>query len=198
MVSRRNVLAPSPAGRIIFTRAPIDGNQRTRPARRIPRNPFRPDCDYINGEIQERNWGEEDHCDLQARLIELLVAPANKLHVRANPEIRVQVKPENFRVPDVCVRPRNVPRERFVRQPPLLCIEILSPKDTVRKTKERIQDFLEMGVPEVWLLDPEARSVTIYDRTTIVEHTSGILNIPGTPVRLDLRDTFSALDNYDQ
>jgi len=158
---------------------------------------YRPDCDYIDGEVQ-RNWGEEEHSDLQTHLIELLLAPENKAHIRANTELRVQVKPDFFRVPDVCVRPRNVRSERFVRQPPLLCIEVLSPSDTVQKLKERLRDYLEMGVPEVWVLDSEVRSVIVYAGSTIVEHTSGVLTVPGAPVKLDLRDIFSVLDDYEE
>jgi hypothetical protein len=30
---------------------------------------FDPDCDYVDGEVLERNWGERDHSTLQAELI---------------------------------------------------------------------------------------------------------------------------------
>ena len=117
--------------------------------------------------------GEEDHSDLQTHLIELLLTPENKAYIRANTELRVQVKLDNFRVPDVCVRPRNAPKERFVTQSPLLCIEILSPRDTDSQHEGASAPTTSIiGVPEVWLIDPEVRSVTIYAGSTIVEHTS--------------------------
>lgn len=159
---------------------------------------FRPDCDYIDGELLERNLGEEDHSDLQARFIELLNTAENKPHIRANPALRVQVRPDNFRVPDVCVRPRNAPKQRWVTQAPLLCIEILSRTDTVSETRTRIHEYLAMGVPEVWLVDPEFRIVTVYNGSSIIEHGSGSLTVPQTPVTLQLADIFSALDDYEQ
>ena len=159
---------------------------------------YRPDCDYIDGEVQERNWGDHNHSDIQSQLIVLLLRPENKAYIRANSELRVQVKPTRFRVPDVCVRRRSAPSERFVRQPPLLCIEVLSPEDTVRRVRERVRDFLEMGVPEVWVVDPEMRNVTIYNGETIVEHTAGVLAVPETPVVLALSDIFQVLDEYEQ
>jgi Uma2 family endonuclease len=161
------------------------------------RSSYRPDCDYVDGEVQERNLGEQDHSDLQSRLIELLLNTENKPYVRANPELRVQVKATRFRVPDVCVRARSAPSEQIVRKSPLLCIEILSPEDTVLRTRERVLDFLEMGVPEVWILDPERRSVTVCAGLTMVEHTHGTLSIPKTPVELGIADIFIALDDYD-
>lgn len=57
------------------------------------RTSYSPDCDYVDGEVQERNLGEQDHSDLQSQLIELLRTTANKQVIRANSEIRVQVGP---------------------------------------------------------------------------------------------------------
>jgi Uma2 family endonuclease len=36
----------------------------------------------------------------------------------------------------------------------VLAIEILSPDDTVPKTEDRIEDYLAVGVPFVWLINP--------------------------------------------
>ena len=159
---------------------------------------FRPDCDYIDGEPWERNCGEEEHSDLLGCFIGLLNTAENKLYLRANPALRVQVKPNNFRVPDVCVRPRSAPSQRFVTEAPLLCIEILSPRDTVSEIRTRIHEYLAMGVPEVWLVDSKFRTITIYNGSSIVEHTTGALTVPQTPVTLQLAHIFSALDDYQQ
>ena len=155
---------------------------------------FRPDCDYIDGELQERNLGERDHSDLQSQLLELLRTDENKRYLYANSELRVQVKPTRFRVPDVCVMRRDAPREQIVRTPPILCIEVLSPDDTVKKTRERVRDFLEMGVREVWILDPATRSATLCAGSTSTEQIDGVLRIPGLPIELSLAEIFSVLD----
>jgi Uma2 family endonuclease len=160
------------------------------------RTSYEPDCDYVDGELQERNVGELDHSDLQSQLLELLRTAENKRHIRANSELRIQVKPNRFRVPDVCVRPLAVAKEKVLRQPPLLCIEVLSPEDRMSRTLEKVRDYLEMGVPEVWVFDPETRSVLICKGATAVTQTEGTITIPETPVTLKLADIFSALDNY--
>lgn len=157
---------------------------------------YRPDRDYIEGELQERNLGEQDHSDLQTQLILLLGTQTNKTHIRVNPEIRVQVGRDRFRVPDVCVRKADAPSEQIVHHPPLLCIEILSPRDTVSGMRERIRDFLVMGVEQVWLLDPHTRTAIVCAGSTMVEQTSGDLNVPGTPIVLSLADIFRVLDEY--
>jgi Uma2 family endonuclease len=155
---------------------------------------YHPDCDYIDGEVQERNLGEQDHSDLQTRIAKLLGTDANEEYLWVNTELRVQVKPTRFRVPDVCVRRADAPSEQIVRTPPLLCVEVLSPEDTVAKMRTKVRDYLEMGVPEVWVVEPEARNVSIYCGATMVEMSAGELAVPHTPVVVALADIFKVLD----
>jgi len=158
------------------------------------RTMYHPDCDYVDGEIQERNLGEQDHSDLQTRIAVLLCAAENERYIWVNTELRVQAKPTRFRVPDVCVRRANAPSEQIVRTPPLLCVEVLSPEDTVARTRARVRDFLEMGVVQVWVVDPATRSVMVFSGTTMVEQNDGELKVPETPVILALADIFKILD----
>jgi Uma2 family endonuclease len=158
---------------------------------------YRPDCDYVDGEIQERHVGEETHSDLQARLLDLLRTQANQQYVRAKPELRVQVKATRFRVPDVCVRLRPAPREEIIKTPPVLCIEVLSPEDTMIRMREKVRDYLEMGVPEVWIVDGPSRTVTVCKGITAVEQSEGTLAVPRTPIKLAIAEIFGVLDELD-
>jgi len=166
------------------------------PVSKYLRTAYSPDCDYVDGEVQERNLGELDHSDLQGRFLELLSTPEYKGYIRANPEIRVQVGPTRFRVPDVCVRKVPAAREQIIRTPPLLCIEVLSPEDTLSRTRQKVRDYLDMGVREVWVVDPALRSVAVNAGAATVEHTAGELTVPETPVKLALADLFKVLDEY--
>ncbi len=157
---------------------------------------FRPDRDYVDGELQERNLGELDHSDLQRQLLRLLDAPENRIHFHANQELRLQVKATRFRVPDVMVRRLSSPREQIIRTPPLLCIEVLSPEDTVNRMRARIQEYLDMGVPGVWTIDPATRTVTVFTGSTAIEHKDGTLSVPQTSIAIALGDIFSVLDEY--
>ena len=157
---------------------------------------YRPDCDYVDGEVQERNLGEQEHSDLQLQLLKMLGTAESELYVLANPEIRVQVNETRFRVPDVCVRRATAPSERIIRHAPLLCIEILSPRDTVSGMRERVRDFLDMGVVQVWVFDTATRSVMIFSGSTMVEQNEGDLLVPETPIVLSTAEIFKGLDRY--
>ena len=62
----------------------------------------RPDCEYIDGVILERNVGEYDHANLQIAIASYLYTRRKELGITVVPEQRVQVSPTRFRVPDVC------------------------------------------------------------------------------------------------
>jgi hypothetical protein len=64
---------------------------------------YRPDCDYVDGEVVERTVGEYNHARTQALTVSTLMLEERKWGITVLPEQRVQVRPERFRVPDVCV-----------------------------------------------------------------------------------------------
>ena len=126
---------------------------------------YRPDCDYVDGRIEERNLGEWDHSSLQTAVAAYFFARKKQWNVSVAVEQRVQVKPRRFRIPDVCVV-LGEPGEQILTHPPFLCIEILSPEDRMSRVEQRIDDYLAMGVPYVWLLDPASRRAYVATKET--------------------------------
>jgi len=122
---------------------------------------YRPDCDYIDGEVQERNLGEFDHARLQTAIAIYFGARRKEWGIRVVVEQRVQVSPTRFRIPDVCVI-LGEPTSQILREPPFICIEILSPEDRVSRMNERVADYLQFGVPYVWVVDPQTREAWRY------------------------------------
>ncbi len=76
-------------------------------------------------------------------------------------------RPDTHRIPDVSfVRAERVPRPRpLTRAFPLapdLAVEVLSPSDTYRVVRSKLDDYLQAGARAVWVVDPEARTVDVY------------------------------------
>ena len=67
---------------------------------------YRPDCDYLEGELLERNVGEWDHSRLQGLLCSFLLRREKQFGIVVVPEQRVRLKAKRFRVPDRRARPR--------------------------------------------------------------------------------------------
>ncbi len=122
------------------------------------RTPYRPDCDYLDGEVMERNLGEFDHSRTQREILFYLASHYSHLRERILPEQRVQVKTTRFRIPDVCILSENAPREKIITTRPVLCVEILSSDDRLNDVLNgRIEDYFQMGVPICWIIDPIRR-----------------------------------------
>ena len=123
---------------------------------------YRPDREYIDGTIVERNLGEKDHSRLQMALSAFLYNRRDEYGIHVFPEQRVQVKPTRFRVPDICAVAGDEPNEQILTLPPFLCIEILSKDDRMTEMQERIDDYLSFGVSYVWVLDPRTKRAYVY------------------------------------
>jgi Uma2 family endonuclease len=154
---------------------------------------YRPDCDYVDGVIEERNVGEVDHSRLQALLILFFGRLEKQLGICVLPEVRVQVKETRFRVPDICVVRAPKPEGRVLRTPPLLCIEILSPEDRMAKMHERIADYLEMGVPAVWVINPGTGTGWSYTVEGAREARDGLLVLPEPEIILPLAQLMAGM-----
>ncbi|MDX2268631.1 MAG: Uma2 family endonuclease [Bryobacter sp.] len=153
------------------------------------RTSLSPDCDYVDGELEERNVGEFQHARIQQRLAAYFGARERDWGIVGAPELRVQVSPDRFRVADYCVLAQSAPREQVIATPPLLAIEILSPEDRVSRTEERIEDFLAMGVPYVWLIDPTSRRAWVYTPGQRTEAREGMLHA-NPPIEMPWTELF--------
>lgn len=156
---------------------------------------YRPDLDYIDGVLEERNLGEHDHADLQTELAVFFRIHRSEWKVKTVVEQRVQVSPTRFRVPDLTVMAASWKRTPIVMEAPLLCIEVLSPEDRFSRIRARCEDYFRMGVPEAWIFDPAKREVLVLRPDgSMTTHRDGSLQLEGTPIEVPLADIFGVLD----
>jgi Uma2 family endonuclease len=153
---------------------------------------YRPDRDYVDGEIQERNLGEQPHSLTQANLTTFLVNRKTQWGIRVLTEQRLQVGQTRFRIPDICVLPASASRDPIVREAPFLCIEILSPEDKVSRLNERIADYFQMGVRYVWILDPLTKRAFCYTPGEMHEVLDGVLRTKGPDIEVPLVEVFES------
>jgi len=118
---------------------------------------YHPDCDYVDGVLVERSVGQKDHSKLQGEAFAWFRSRRQALGLAPFVEQRIQVKPRRYRVPDVCIVQLPEPAEQIFTRAPYICVEILSPEDTFPKLQERLDDYLHLKVPNIWVLDPVSR-----------------------------------------
>src|SRR5579871_1403442 len=104
------------------------------------RTSFRPDCEYVDGEVLERNVGEQGHSEVQWRLIEFFIKNRGKWDVYPLQEWRFKLTDRHYRVPDFTIVAGRKPKEPVLVTRPLVCVEILSPEDRMSRMQKKIAD----------------------------------------------------------
>ena len=127
-------------------------------------------AELIDGEIVEMTPSSDGSSSISASITAMLWN-----HVRPNGLGRVYSSDGGFvlfpdretvRVPDVAfVRRERMPqgeaRRHFPRLAPDLVVEVLSPTDRASDVLAKVAMYQDAGVPLIWLVDPEARTVTV-------------------------------------
>ena len=149
---------------------------------------YRPDREYVNGELRERNVDKYEHARIQALLASWFHQHEGQWMAQVVTEQRVQVSTVSVRIPDVAVLSVG-PQPEVVTEPPLLVIEILSPDDSYSDTQQRARDYSQMGVEMIWIIEPKTRTGRMCSGSNWVEAER--LEVPGTPMYVNLNDIFS-------
>ena len=157
------------------------------------RSSFEPDAEYVDGEIEERPAGENDHSAWQAAICAWFQQQAQAGQIRVRPELRVQVAPDCFLVPDVTLLDRNQPIEQIVTHPPVAVFEILSPSDAIRRVMTKCGKYERMGIRTILLIDPDGPKYRYVDgRLEPLEARA--FDLPGSQSRFDLDEIEKLLD----
>jgi Uma2 family endonuclease len=149
-----------------------------------------PDCEYLDGEIVERNMGELPHGDVQLNLGTLLRQMRKRLGLRVVPEIRIQISPTRYRVADLAVwRDDNI-GTGIPTVAPFLVVEILSPEDRMVRMLPKIQEYLSIGVEWIWIVDPQEQSALLYSQQNPAGAVCDILRTENPSIEIPLTAAF--------
>jgi Uma2 family endonuclease len=157
---------------------------------------YRPDRDYLDGELKERNVGEQPHAHVQGIISGIFRENRKTWAVRALTEQRVQVAATRYRIPDICIIKSTDPKDPVIGFPPLLCIEILSADDSLREIQERVNDYAAMGAKNVWVVDPWKRAGYEASPNGFAKPEDGVLRVVDTKIAISLAEVFAELDEF--
>ena len=149
---------------------------------------YHPDREYVDGVVQERNVGEINHGETQSALNAYVRTQI--LGFWSAVEVRVQVKADRYRIPDVTIVRGGKPAGRFIIAPPEIAVEVLSPDDRLSDVQDKIDDYLAFGVACVWVINPESRRAWIHTSDAAREAKDGFLRNPAGDVSVPLRAVF--------
>lgn len=152
---------------------------------------YEPDCDYVDGVLEERNVGKGRHSKIQTRLVVWLGSRARQHGHGVRVEQRVQVSQSRVRIPDICLVAADETDE-VIQRPPALCVEVLSPDDRWSRVQERLTDFLNFSVPMIWIVDPYSNEAWIATKDKAVARVNDDkLRCPDLGLEIELSEIFA-------
>lgn len=147
------------------------------------RTVYEPECDYIDGSLQDRHTGLALHGETVACVGGFFHNHRRRLGVRVAIALRMLVAPSRVRVPDISIIDADDHDEIQLR-PPHLCIEVRSPEDNSGRLEQALDDYFGMGVPEVWVLDPYVLRAFVVTREDRVFRETAELDWRGLAIPL--------------
>jgi Uma2 family endonuclease len=124
---------------------------------------YEPAAEYVDGEIEERPMGENDHSAWQLAIQKWFLLHEDEWNIFIRPELRVQTNATRFRIPDVAILDAAIPTKPITTHPPLAVFEVLSPEDTMRRVMRKLGDYAAMGIPQIWVIDPETKDISRFE-----------------------------------
>jgi Uma2 family endonuclease len=149
------------------------------------RSSYEPDAEYVDGHIEERPAAQFDHASWQQAIQLWFTQHAREWNIRVRPELRVQVTPTNFRVPDVTVFDRDHPIEQILTRPPIAVFEVLSPEDTMLRILRKLNDYERMGIPNIFVIGTQAPHLYRYLRGDLARITTPVQQLDNSSCSLD-------------
>ena len=137
------------------------------------------DRELIHGELRERPMTRRNrrHSRTTSKLAKLLCiwldtqpSPLGEI-LTGDAAFRLRHDPDTTVGIDVAYLSAELAAETpdaafIVDGPPILAVEILSPSDKHEDIVEKIELYLSSGVQVVWIVDPDLRTVSVYEPGT--------------------------------
>ena len=155
------------------------------------RRSYRPDVEFIDGELRKRPVVTYAHGRLQSLISGWFMNHEDEWHTVVAVEVRTRVSPTRVRLPDVMVDHAG-PKPPTLVTAPLIVIEVLWPDDTYTETQRLAHDYQQMGIPNIWLIDPETRTGRVCLENSWISVRR--FEVANTSIYMDLDELFARLD----
>lgn len=128
-------------------------------------------CELVRGEIREITRPTARHGGICMNIGATLwnwAWPTRRGRVVSNDAgVRTERDPDTVRGPDLYyIREDRLPGGQYpqvwLEIPPDLCVEVLSPSDRWKDVLDKVTEYLEFGVLEVWVADPDSQRLHVY------------------------------------
>ena len=152
---------------------------------------YKPACEYRDGVLTQKPMPTWKHSLIQIRIGQLVLVGYPDF--RAGTELTVRLREGRYLVPDVAVQHKDRIQDPYPTEPVHLCVEVMSPEDRLSEVIAKGEEYLEWGVPMVWIVDPERRRGWEFSRAGGLHEVSPDGSLTADPISIPLADVFSIL-----
>ncbi len=146
---------------------------------------YEPECELIDGELHRKPMGTADHSRTQHLLEIALHRFETDAEIRVAPEVSIR-NGNDVRIPDVTVYRADTRLYRgILYDPPILCIEIVSPSQHPSELFAKCETYHTWGVPYCWVVDPIKQTAWEYHASAPLDRVTSSLHAGIFEVVLD-------------
>lgn len=152
---------------------------------------YEPECELISGELVPKPVGTLDHSHA-AKTIERILDEFATLGLgRAERELSIR-KSQDVRIPDIVFFDISSRVERGILiDPPMLCVEILSPSQYPSQLFAKCEAYHAWGVPYCWVIDPVRRCAWEYHKDLPVRLANDDTPLTAGQIEIDASRLFA-------
>jgi Uma2 family endonuclease len=155
---------------------------------------YEPDVEFVDGVLVEKGMPTIAHNFLGRLLLFWFAQFEEVLHYTTLYEVRTQIADRaRYRLPDLILCPEPLPKGRIIDVAPWVVIEIVSPDDTINKTRDRFLDYWNLGVRHILQMDPESYVAHRFDNGSLIQTAFQSLDLPTGTVPFDSEELFRRL-----
>ena len=148
------------------------------------------DREYCDGKLVKRSLPDYQHGATQANISTFFcrLRKERGLPVFGGSSVRNRVRTRWYRIPDVCAFWPDEPAESIPEIRPHVVVEILSQDDTMVEVLAKLREYLDWGVPHIWLINPRHKTFFTYGPLGLRE--TATLPIPEVDAEMLPSDAF--------
>jgi Uma2 family endonuclease len=157
---------------------------------------YEPECELIGGSLHPKPFGTLEHMELERSVERLLERYEQRGLGSSVHELSIR-NVDDVRIPDLVFVPSGARYERgILMDPPLLCVEILSPSQRLSVLFAKCETYHAWGVPYCWVLDPIGKLAWEYHQASPVRLLSNEQTLIAGEIKFAISEIFSGILRY--
>jgi len=150
---------------------------------------YEPECEFIDGVLRQKPMATGRHGRMVGDVGYLIRLRFPRFVT--SPEVSVRINERMYLIPDVIAELRTHLQDPYPTEPVHLCVEIISPCQSLGEMIAKCGIYHAWGVPYTWIIDPENREAWMYESGSQPVHVPHDGSISAGEIVLTWQDLFA-------